>query len=81
MALNKADKENLKTVIEAAKSGRLALLECINLHTGKETPVLVAVNPDGDEYEFVPMALFFREESPYDFLRPPAKDPKEACDA
>jgi Family of unknown function (DUF6117) len=69
-AIPKGHKSNLQTLIRAAKQGHLALLDCQDKNTGKPVVVLVAVQFDGKEYEFVPFAKMF-DGNPYDELNPP----------
>jgi hypothetical protein len=64
-------KDNLDTLIRAAKAGRLAVLECQEKATGKVVAVLVAIG-DNDEgtLDMVPFATMF-DGNPYEVLNPP----------
>jgi hypothetical protein len=70
MQLSKSIKANFKTLQKACKAGRLAVLDCQDAKTGDSVPVIVALNGDGQEYEFVPLARMFVG-NPYDELKPP----------
>lgn len=61
---------NFKTLMRAADSKQLALLDCRDKNTGKPVRVIVAVNKDGEAFEFVPLARMF-DGNPYDELDPP----------
>lgn len=54
MALRDADKENFNTLLRAAASGDLALLECTDAKTGEYRAVITAVAKDGDGYLLTP---------------------------
>lgn len=71
LELRKGDKTNYETLLDAANRGRLALLSCEEKGTGRMVPTLCAVNYDGEDYEFVPLARLF-DENPYELLNPPA---------
>lgn len=66
----KAHEKNLETIVNAAKCGCLALLECRLRTTGEKVAVLVAVNRDGEMRTFVPFAVFMNG-NPYELLDPP----------
>lgn len=69
MALSEGTKENFQTILDAAKHGQLALLECTR--DGKPVPIIVAVNrEDNGDVSFVPFAQMF-EGNPYEILTPP----------
>jgi hypothetical protein len=46
------------------------VLDCQDARTGESIPVVVAINRDGEEYAFVPLAKMFVGH-PYDELKPP----------
>lgn len=71
--LNDAYRENLNTILRAAKAGRLALMECQDKHTGKPCAVICAVSDDGDGVLMVPIARIY-DDNPYDHLNPPNPD-------
>ena len=73
MELTKSSKANFRTLQDACRAGRLALLDCQDPKTGESIPVIVAVNFDGKEYTFVPLAKMFMG-NPYDELNPPRSD-------
>ena len=56
MGLSESSKANFKTLQDACKAGRLALLDCQDAKTGESVPVIVAINVDAQEYAFVPLA-------------------------
>lgn len=75
MAIPEAHKNDFETIINAAKDGQLALMECED-HAGEPVYVLCAVNfhPDSDEeYEMVPLARMFAD-NPYATLVPPTRE-------
>src|SRR5690348_8856413 len=63
-------KSNYNTIVKAAKAGDLALLETQDAVTGQKVAALVAVNFDGKDFEFVPLARMI-EGNPYEQLNPP----------
>jgi Family of unknown function (DUF6117) len=69
MALQKGDKKNFQTLLNAASNGHLALLECLDAASGETRSVVCAVNHVGEEYEFVPLAKLFTG-NPYDEITP-----------
>jgi hypothetical protein len=73
MQLSGSVKANFKTLQTASKAGRLALLDWQDAKTGEAVPVIVALNADGREYEFVPLAKMFVG-NPYEELKPPNPD-------
>ena len=70
MALHQGDKKNFDTILNAAKNGDLALLECADAASGEKRSVVCAVNRDGTDFVFVPLAKLFIG-NPYDELTPP----------
>lgn len=75
--LTTAQKANFETLQNADRAGHLALLECTDSTTGELVPVVCAVNFDGEQYEFVPLARMFTG-NPYDEVTPP--NPDEAAE-
>lgn len=73
LELNKADLHNYETLLRAVKEGQIALLSCEEKDTGRKVPTICAVNFDGEDYEFVPLARLF-DSNPYEILNPPAID-------
>jgi hypothetical protein len=59
MQLSGDIKANFNTLQTACKTGRLAVLDCHDARTGEHVPVVVAINGDGEEYAFVPLAKMF----------------------
>jgi len=70
MRLSKGIKANFRTLQSACKAGRLAVLDCQDAKTGESIPVIVALNGDGQDCEFVPLARMFVG-NPYEELKPP----------
>jgi hypothetical protein len=70
MKLSRGIKANFRTLQNACEAGRLALLDCQDARTGEHVPVVVAINSDGEDYAFVPLAKMFVG-NPYDELNPP----------
>ena len=73
--LEAAHVANFATLERACRDGRLALLDCRDIRTGKPARVIVAVaaSPDGEAYEFIPLARMF-DGDPYDELNPPSPE-------
>jgi hypothetical protein len=70
MSISKGYQTNFDTISKAAKSGRLALMECVDAATGKPVITVCAVNRVEGEFEFVPLAKMF-DGNPYEELVPP----------
>ena len=70
MASQKGDRQNFETILNAAQNGDLALLECADAASGEKRSVVCAVNRDGTDFVFVPLAKLFIG-NPYDELTPP----------
>jgi hypothetical protein len=71
MPLPPGHRANFETLLLAAKSGDLALLDCRERTTGTPLPVLCAANRYGDDsVEFVPLAMLFND-NPYEVIDPP----------
>lgn len=54
MALKKGDRKNFKSLLRAASSGHLALVESTDAKTGEYRALLCAVVFDGSEYVVTP---------------------------
>ena len=71
MPLLPGHRANFDTLLLAAKSGDLALLDCRQRATGTQLPVLCAANRYGDgSVTFVPLAMLFND-NPYEVIDPP----------
>jgi hypothetical protein len=71
MALDRGAKGNFETLQDAAKRGRLALVECADVGTGEVVSVVCAVVNESDGiYEMVPVARLFNG-NPYDEILSP----------
>lgn len=70
MAIPKGHKTNYETLLKAAQSNDLALMECTDTKTGDPVYVLCAVNRLNKEFEFVPLARLFNSD-PYEEVNPP----------
>lgn len=77
MALHPADIKNFKTIKTAAKLGHLALMECRCTVTGEYRAVICAVNREGEDFEFVPLAVMAWD-NPYDLFEPPVAEQEDA---
>ncbi len=71
MAFLPGHKPNFETLVQAAKDGRLALLDTKLTATGESVAVICAVNTHpNEEIEMIPLATLFND-NPYDLLEPP----------
>lgn len=70
MPIPKGSKTNFDTLSTAIKNGDCAIMECTDKVTGETVDALCAVNFDGKEYAFVPLAFMLRS-NPYDRFDPP----------
>jgi Family of unknown function (DUF6117) len=70
MPISKGDRRNFQTILEAARRGDLALLECVDTESGTPRSVVCAVNRRDQEFEFVQLAKLFHG-NPYNELEPP----------
>jgi len=70
MKLSRGIQANFNTLLKACEAGRLALLDCQDARTGEHVPVIVAINGEGEEYAFVPLAKMFVG-NPYEEVKPP----------
>ncbi|OJY74070.1 MULTISPECIES: DUF6117 family protein [unclassified Rhizobium] len=63
---------NFQTLLRAAESGDLALMECTDAMTGEPRYVIAAVGRDGDSYVFTPFG-HLAEGDPYEAYAPPVE--------
>ncbi len=61
---------NFQTLLRAAESGHLALMECTDATTGEPRYVICAVGRDGGDYMFTPFG-HLADGNPYDAYLPP----------
>ena len=61
---------NFQTLLRAAESGDLALMECTDAATGEPRYVICAVGRDGGEHVFTPFG-HLADGNPYDAYLPP----------
>ena len=61
---------NFQTLLRAAESGDLALMECADAATSEPRYVICAVGRDGDDYMFTPFG-HLADGNPYDAYLPP----------
>lgn len=74
MAIQEGYVKNLDMIIQAAKNGDTALMECTDAVTGQTVIALCAVYQDEQEqFNFVPLAKMF-DGNPYEELNPPMAD-------
>jgi len=73
MTIVQQHSHNFETLREAFLNRDVALLECQLKTTGELVAVVVAVNRDGNEFAFVPIAMMFNG-NPYECLNPPNPD-------
>lgn len=71
MAIPEHSRANFETLVEAAKAGDLALMECTEVATGETRYVLCAVCRDGDNYVMTPFG-HLAPGNPYEAYIPPA---------
>ena len=73
MAISDGYKSNFETLIEAARAGDLAVMECVDRNTGKPVMTICAVERMVNErIRFVPLAKLFSGD-PYKELMDPAE--------
>lgn len=70
MEIPEGAKSNFNTMLEAAKNGDLALMDCFDKATGHSVSAICAVNRLQDETEFTPFAIMPYEDL-YERLVPP----------
>lgn len=61
---------NFQTLLRAAQSGDLALMECTEISTGEVRYVICTVGRDGDDYVFTPFG-HLADGNPFEIYRPP----------
>ena len=61
---------NFQTLLRAATSGELALMECTEVATGETRYVICAVGRDDGDYVFAPFG-HLADGNPYDVYLPP----------
>jgi hypothetical protein len=67
-------KTNFQTLLDAARNGDLALLDCQDKKTGLPVRVIVALNRESNgDVTFAPLAKLF-DGNPYEELNPPNPD-------
>ncbi len=74
MALSPYDRDNFERLSEAFRNGDVALMECQVAETGRQVPVICAVNPHDDgSRSLVPFAQLFND-NPYLLINPTHPD-------
>jgi hypothetical protein len=73
---------NFNTLLRAAASGDLALVECTDAMTGEPRYVISAIGRDGGDYVMTPFG-HLAPGNPYEAYEPPrtAPDPSESAPA
>jgi hypothetical protein len=71
MAIPDAFRRNFSTLLRAAESGDLALVECTDAETGEPRYVICAVGREGGDYVMTPFG-HLHDGNPFDVYRPPA---------
>lgn len=67
--------KNFQTMLQCAKDGNLALMECTDVATGKPAYIVTMMNVIGDEYEAMPIARLFSfddGDNPLELYEPPS---------
>ena len=72
--LTKGDRANFQTLLDAARNGDLALMECTDAETGEYRAVVCAVGWVDEEYQFTPFGHLCSNKNPYEAYDPP-EDP------
>lgn len=72
MAIPDHARTNFATLLRAAASGDLALMECLDAHSREPRFVLCAVGRDGAEFVFTPFG-HLAHDNPYDAYLPPVE--------
>ncbi|MDD4616023.1 MAG: DUF6117 family protein [Alphaproteobacteria bacterium] len=70
MAIPDYARENFETLLRAAESGDLALMECTEVASGSTRYVIVAVGRDKEDYVFTPFG-HLAEGNPFEMYCPP----------
>ena len=73
MAIPSHARTNFQTLLRAAASGDLALVECLDVDTREPRYVLAAIARDGEEYAITPFG-HLAPANPFDTYLPPAPD-------
>jgi len=75
MAIKAHDQEKFDALCEAARDGRLALLQCEDKETGEYRAVICIVDDSGDDYQMEPLGHLVNG-NPFEQYKPPG-EPKE----
>lgn len=70
MAIPDAFRQNFSTLLRAAESGDLALVECTDAETGEPRYVICAVGREGSDYVITPFG-HLHDGNPFDAYLPP----------
>lgn len=71
MAIPDALRRNFSTLLRAAESGDLALVECADIETGEPRYVICAVGRVNGDYVLTPFG-HLHDGNPFEAYRPPA---------
>ncbi|MFG1423097.1 DUF6117 family protein [Roseixanthobacter liquoris] len=71
MSIPSHARANFQTLLRAAESGDLALMECTDAATGEPRYVICAVGNNGGDYVFTPFG-HLADGNPYDAYLPPS---------
>lgn len=71
MAIPEAFRRNFSTLLRAAESGDLALVECADIETGEPRYVICAVGRVNGDYVLTPFG-HLHDGNPFGAYRPPA---------
>ena len=72
MAIPDFARTNFHTLLRAASSGDLALMECLDAQSRQPRYVLCAVGRDGEQFMFTPFG-HLAPDNPYEAYLPPAE--------
>jgi hypothetical protein len=70
MAIPDYHRRNFQTLLRAAQSGDLALMECTEIATGLTRYVICAVGRDGADFAMTPFG-HLQDGNPFEAYRPP----------
>lgn len=70
MSIPEYARANFQTLLRAATSGDLALMECTEVATGETRYVICAIGRDGDDHVMTPFG-HLADGNPFDLYRPP----------
>ena len=73
MAIPEPIRKNFDTLLDAARRGHLAVMECTRRTTGEPSYVLCAVNRPENDFEFVPFGELCAQD-PYVLYEPPTNE-------